>query len=75
VLLYRFSKSIQQEKSMHVPVAQFVKGESERLAQSALHNAPVVEAPSRQRRTEVGRVRRGTAAALRRGADLIAPRP
>ena len=60
---------------MHVPVAQFVKGESERLAQSALHSAPVVEPVNRDRRTQVGRVRRGTAAALRRSADRIAPRP
>lgn len=60
---------------MHVPVGEFVRRESERLAQSALHDAPVIEAPSRERRTEVGRVRRGTAAALRRSADLIAPRP
>ena len=59
---------------MHVPVGEFIKRESERLAQSALHDAPVVEAPDRDSRTEVGRVRRGTAAALRRSADRIAPR-
>jgi hypothetical protein len=61
---------------MYDPIAaQYAKRQSERLAQSALHNAPVVEAPSRHRRTQVGRVRRGTAAALRRSADRIAPRP
>jgi hypothetical protein len=60
----------------NVPVGGFVRGESERLAHSALHNAPVVQAHNRgDQRTEVGRVRRGTAAALRRSADFIAPRP
>jgi hypothetical protein len=61
---------------MYVPVAaEYVRRESERLAQSALHDAPVVEPRARDRRTEVGRARRGTAAALRRSADFIAPRP
>ena len=60
---------------MYVPVAaEYARRESERLSHSALHGAPVIEARGRGGRTEVGRVRRGTAAALRRSAELISPR-
>jgi hypothetical protein len=58
---------------MYVPVAaEYAKRESEKLSKGALHDAPVIE-PHNRGRTEVGRVRRGTAAALRRSADRIAP--
>jgi hypothetical protein len=59
---------------MYVPVAaSYARRESERLAQSARPEAPVRPVPARRGPVEVGRVRRGAAAALRRSAEHLAP--
>ena len=58
----------------YLPVAaEYARRESERLSRSGLADAPIQVAGRRSGRVEVGRVRRGTAAALRRSADRIAP--